>query len=75
MKNRYQTIKSLNVNFNVLIGLGIVPIHIYDWIHIYEYYLIERKSEKKMQSYENTAENFKISTWQVMNVVKWMECD
>jgi hypothetical protein len=75
MKNRYQTIKQLNGNFNVLVGLGIIPIQIHDWINIYEFFLIERKTEKKMQSYENTAENFKISTRHVMNVIRWMECD
>jgi hypothetical protein len=75
MKNRYEIIKDLNGNFKTLVSLGIVPIQIHDWVNIYEFFLIERKTEKKMQSYENTAENFKISTRQVMNVIRWMECD
>jgi hypothetical protein len=75
MKNRYEIIKALNGNFKTLVSLGIVPIQIHDWVNIYEFFLIERKTEKKMQSYENTAENFKISTRQVMNVIRWMECD
>jgi len=73
MANRYQTIKALD-NFKVLIALGIVPINIMDWIVIYEYYLSEREINKKMQSYSNTADNYRLSERQVMNVVSWMEC-
>lgn len=70
--NRYQTIKAL-ANFNLLISLGIVPINIMDWIVIYEYYLSERETQKKMQAYSNTAENYKLKERQVMNVVSWMQ--
>ena len=72
MKNRYQTIKALD-NFNLLISLGIVPITIMDWIVIYEFYLEERKTNKKMHSYSNTAENYRMSESQIINVVYWME--
>ncbi len=73
MVNRYETIKQ-TTNFKTLIALGVVPINIFDWVIIYEYYLSEREKYKKMQSYSNTAENYKISERQVMNVVCWMEC-
>jgi hypothetical protein len=72
MSNRYQTIK-LIPNLNKLISLGIIPINVLDWIVIYEYYLSERSSLGKMQSYCNTAENYKLSERQIMNVVSWME--
>lgn len=72
MKNRYETIKALD-NFKLLISLGIVPITIMDWLVIYEYYLEERKTNKKMQSYSNTAENYRMSESQIINVVYWME--
>jgi len=73
MVNRYQTLKQLS-NFKELISFGIIPMNIFDWVIIYEYYLSERLINKKMQSYSNTAENYKISERQVMNVVCWMEC-
>jgi hypothetical protein len=70
--NRYQTIKLID-NINTLVAMGIISIIVLDWIVIYEYYLIERKTLGKMQSYCNTAENYKLSERQIMNVVAWME--
>lgn len=72
MNNRYQILKSLE-NFNKLISMGILSIHLFDWIVIYEYYLIERQTNKKLQSYSNTAEQYKIGERHVMRVVSWME--
>jgi hypothetical protein len=53
--------------------MGILSIHLFDWIVIYEYYLIERQTNKKLQSYSNTAEQYKIGERHVMRVVSWME--
>lgn len=72
MNNRYEVLKSLK-EFNLLISLGIIPINIVDWIVMYEYYIEERKVNKKMQSYSNTAENYKVHEQTIMNVVSWME--
>ena len=72
VKNRYEILKGIE-NFDTLISRGIISIIIVDWIVIYEYYLSERLTEKKMQSYENTAEKYNISEKQVRNVVNWME--
>ena len=72
MVNRYETLKKAT-NITTLISIGVIPITIIDWIVIYEYYLDERKSQKKMQSYSNTAENYKLSERQVMNIACWME--
>jgi hypothetical protein len=72
MVNRYETLKSIQ-NINRLYLLGILQMHIMDWVVIYEYYLIERQTNKKLQSYSNTAENYRLSERHVMNIVFWME--
>ena len=72
VKNTYQIIKEIP-NLNLLLSKGIIKMIIYDWLVIYENYLEERKTFDKMQAYENTAENYKCSTRQIMNLVKWME--
>ena len=71
--NRYEILKS--INYKSLISVGIIPLHIFDWITIYEWYLKERQTNNKMQSYSNTAEFRKqvISEKTVRNIVKWME--
>jgi hypothetical protein len=71
MKNRYLVLKEIELT--KLVGLNIIPIHLMDWLVIYEYYCEERKSLGKMQSYSNTAENYKLSESHIMNVVSWME--
>ena len=70
---RYEVISKLNGNFKILIALGIIPIQISDWKKIYEHYLIERKTLKKMQSYTNTSERFSVSEMTVRRIVDWME--
>jgi hypothetical protein len=72
VKNTYEIIKEIP-NFNLLLSKGIIKMIIYDWLVIYENYLEERKTFDKMQAYENTAESYKCSTRQIMNLVKWME--
>jgi len=72
MVNRYEVIKSIS-NINRLYLLGILQIHLMDWVVIYEYYLIERQTNKKLQSYTNTAENYRLSERHIMNIVSWME--
>ena len=69
---RYNTLKQIE-NFTRLIQLGIIPIVIMDWIVIYEYYKIERETLGKMQSYCNTADNYRMSEKHIMSIVKWME--
>ena len=72
VKNTYQTLKDLD-NFNFLISKGIIKMIVFDWLVMYECYLEEMKKFNKMQAYENTAESYKCSTRQIMNLVKWME--
>jgi hypothetical protein len=72
MVNNYSVLKA-TPNINTLIQIGVISCHILQWIQMYEYYLQRRESEKKMQAYEDTAENFKISSRQVMNLVNYME--
>lgn len=73
VKNRYEVLKSIELH--KLISLGIVSIHLFDWITIYEWYIKERQTNNKMQSYANTSEFRKqvISEKTVRNIVKWME--
>ena len=70
--NRYGNIKALN-NLNLLVSLGIISITVIDWIVLYEYYLDERKSNGKMQSYCNTAENYKVNETTIRRIASWME--
>ena len=72
MVNNYEVLKQTK-NINTLIQIGVISCHILSWIQMYEYYLNRRKTEKKMQAYEDTADNFKISSRQVMNLVNYME--
>lgn len=60
-------------NINLLISVGLVPVHIHDWVAIYNHYQQERKKVGKMQAYTNTANDFRFSERQIMNVVKWLE--
>ncbi len=73
VKTRYEILKEINLT--MLISIGIIPQHIFDWFVIYEWYLKERLTNSKMQSYSNTAEYRKqvISERTVRNIVKWME--
>jgi len=70
---RYKVLKQLNGKFRILINLGIIPISIWDWVVMYEYYLEERKVNAKMQSYQNTAEQYRVTETTIRNLVKWME--
>lgn len=72
MVTRYNVLKQIP-NFNLLISLGIMPMSIVDWIVMYEYYLDEKKIHKKMQSYSNTAENYKVNETTIRRIVCWME--
>jgi len=72
MSNRYQAIKEIQ-NLKQLIAFGIVPISILEWVVMYEYYLDERKSLGKMQSYSNTAENYRVHEDTIRKLVYWME--
>lgn len=68
---RYNILKEIELT--KLVARGIVPIHLMDWLVIYEYYLDERKTLGKMQSYSNTAENYKVDETTVRRLVYWME--
>lgn len=68
---RYNILKEIELT--KLVARGIVSIHLMDWLVIYEYYLDERKTLGKMQSYSNTAENYKVDETTVRRLVYWME--
>ena len=71
MVDRYTEIKNIP-DLNKLICLGIIPMVYIDWMVIYEFYLSERINLGKMQSYSNTAENYKMSETQIRNIVAWL---
>lgn len=59
--------------YNFLVQRGIISMQVYDKVVIYEFYLEEIKTNKKMQAYENTAHHYNISDRLVMDIVKFME--
>jgi hypothetical protein len=60
---------------DTLIKIGVVPIHIMDWMQIYKYFLDEMKlqNNQKMVCYESTAEYFKLTTKSIQNIKNFME--
>lgn len=72
VKTNYEFIKKDEKVIRKYIQKGLIPVHIMTWRTIYEYYLVERESNGKMQSYSNTAENYKVNECTVRNIVYWM---
>lgn len=70
-ETRYEVLT--NINLQKLICLGILPCHLLDWKLFYEKYeseLIENNS--KEQAYQNTADEYGVSTKTVKRAVKFM---
>lgn len=60
---------------DILIKIGVVPIHIMDWMQIYKFFLDEMKlqNNQKMVCYESTAEYFKLTSKSIQNIKNFME--
>jgi len=71
-QNRYEILKN-TPNLKLLISIGAMPMEIFDWLIYYEAFREENKKLKRMQSYSNVAENYKLSEQHIGNVVRWME--
>lgn len=56
-----------------LVRAGVVPITFLDYLTIYERYVLHRKTARKMQSYEDTAQELNVSARTVRIVVQKME--
>ena len=74
VKNRYYTLNSEFEMIKKYVCLGLIPIHILTWKTIYEFYLDEILYHSKMQAYQNTAENYRVSEKTIRNIVAWMRC-
>jgi hypothetical protein len=70
---RYKVLKQLNGKFRILINLGIIPINIWDWVVMYEYYLEERKSNAPSLLLLPDRKSNRVSETTIRNLVKWME--
>lgn len=76
---RYQTILSLGNAFTVLIGKGIIPVHLLDWKVYYEAYLAQKELEekkatrKKTEAVETVAVHYDISRRHLFQIIKYME--
>ena len=71
--NNYIFIKSINEKLYLeLIKRGIIPIHIMDYVLIYETYLKELENNKPTVSVTYISEKFNCSESKIWNVIKFM---
>ncbi|UAB84346.1 hypothetical protein INR75_19685 [Zunongwangia sp. SCSIO 43204] len=59
--------------YNKLFTTGIVPMIWLDYKLIYEFYLEELKSQKKVQAITNTAEEFNLSERSIYSIIRKMK--
>lgn len=70
----YNFIKSIpQEQFLQMVRRGIIPVHIMDWITMYEYYLHELKSNEKRVSIQSTSEYFNCSEKTVYNIINFLK--
>ena len=71
--NNYIFIKSINEKLYLeLIKRGIIPIHIMDYVLIYETYLKELETNKPTISVTYISEKFNCSESKIWNIIKFM---
>lgn len=71
--NNYIFIKSINEKLYLeLIKRGIIPIHIMDYVLIYETYLKELEKNKATVSVTYISEKFNCSESKIWNIIKFM---
>lgn len=71
--NNYNFIKSIPYEtYLSLIQRGIIPIHIMDYVLIYETYLIDLEKNKKSVSITYCAEKFNKHENSIRNIIKFM---
>lgn len=56
-----------------MVRRGIIPVHIMDWITVYDFYLNELKSKTKVQSLLSSAEYFNCSDKTIYNIINFMK--
>jgi len=71
--NNYTFIKSINEKLYLeLIKRGVIPIHIMDYVLIYETYLKELETNKPTISVTFISEKFNCSESKIWNIIKFM---
>lgn len=71
--NNYTFIKSINEKLYLeLIKRGVIPIHIMDYVLIYETYLKELENNKPTVSVTYISEKFNCSESKIWNIIKFM---
>jgi len=71
--NNYTFIKSINEKLYLeLIKRGVIPIHIMDYVLIYETYLKELENNKPTISVTYISEKFNCSESKIWNIIKFM---
>lgn len=71
--NNYTFIKSINEKLYLeLIKRGVIPIHIMDYVLIYETYLKELEKNKATVSVTYISEKFNCSESKIWNIIKFM---
>ena len=71
--NNYTFIKSINEKLYLeLIKRGVIPIHIMDYVLIYETYLKELETNKPTISVTYISEKFNCSESKIWNIIKFM---
>jgi hypothetical protein len=72
--NNYDFIKKIDQKlYYALITKGLIPMHIMDWVLIYENYLEEKKKNKATISVTYVAEKYncsEIKVWKIINFMK-----
>lgn len=70
----YDFLKSIETDlFYQMVRRGIIPVHIMDWIVIYEYFLNELKENSKTVSIVATADHYNCSDKTIYNIIKFMK--
>lgn len=71
-ETRYETLK--RIDLVKLVRRGILSVHLLDYITFYESFLKDYEiTNRKYQSYENVAEDYKVSFDTIRNAVKYMK--
>jgi hypothetical protein len=70
----YEFLKGLDQDmFYSMVRRGIIPVHIMDWITVYEYFLNELKTNPKTVSIVATADHYNCTDKTIYNIIRFMK--
>ena len=70
----YEFLKCLDQDmFYSMVRRGIIPVHIMDWITVYEYFLNELKTNSKTVSIVATADHYNCTDKTIYNIIRFMK--